>query len=74
MRKTPTPAQWDLLVSITMSALPDSLRARKTALVTLLYALPRNYAGREHVSEALQGLRIHEAAQARFQFSQGGGK
>ena len=74
MRKTPTTAELDLLVSITMSALPDSLRARKAALVTLLYVLPRSYARRHEIGKALSALRAHEAAQARFQFSQGGGK
>lgn len=66
MRKSPTSQELDQLVAITMGALPDSLRARKVALVTLLFLLPRDYAGREIVSEALQGLRIHEQAQARF--------
>ena len=74
MRKAPTNAELDSLVGITMCALPDSFTQRKAALVTLLYLLPRGYEGREHVNEALQCLRIHEQAQARFQFSQGGGK
>ena len=74
MRKQPTTAELDLLVSITMNSLPDSLSQRKAALVTLLYLLPRNYEGRVFVSESLAGLRAHDQAQARFQFSQGGAK
>lgn len=74
MRKSPTAAELDMLTSITMGALPDSLTQRKAALVTLLYLLPRDYVNRAVVSEALQHLRAHEQAQARFQFAQGGAK
>lgn len=71
MRKTPTKAELDLLVSIVMGALPDSFTQRKTALVTLLFVLPRGYSRRHEIGKALSALRIHEQAQARFQFSQG---
>lgn len=69
MRKTPSNAELDLLVGLTMGALPDSFSQRKAVLVTLLFLLPRGYAGRDAVCEALRGLRIHEQAQARFVFS-----
>lgn len=72
MRNKPTTAEFDLLVGITMRSLPDSLTQRKAALVTLLYLLPRSYEGRAVVSESLAGLRAHDQAQARFQFTPGG--
>lgn len=74
MRNRPTTEELDQMVAITMGALPDSLRARKAALVTLLWLLPRSYAGRTDIGKALMCLRNHEQAQARFQFPHGGGK
>lgn len=74
MRKTPTNEELDLLVGITMGALPDSFTKRKAALVTLLFVLPRRYSRRHEIGKALNALRIHEQAQARFQFTQGGAK
>ncbi len=71
MRKTPTNAELDLLVSTTVGALPDSLTKRKAVLVTLDWLLPRDCARRPDIKEMLRGLRIHEQAQARFQFTQG---
>lgn len=74
MRKAPTEQELDLLAGITMGALPDSFTQRKAALVTLLYILPRSYAGRSKVGQALSALHAHEQAQARFKFAQGGAK
>lgn len=74
MRKSPTNAELDAHVALVMGALPDSFSQRKAALVTLLFLLPRGYARRDEVGEALRALRIHEQAQARFQFTQGGAK
>lgn len=72
MRKSPTEQELDLLVGITMGALPDSFTQRKAALVTLLYLLPRSYGGRSKVGQALSTLHAHD--QVRFQFAQGGAK
>lgn len=73
MRKAPTDEQMDDFLAIHMGALPDSLSARKKALVTLLLLLPHSYSRRHDVAESLRALHLHEAAQARFQFSQGKG-
>lgn len=74
MRKAPTTSQLDEFLAVHMAALPDSISRRKSALETLLYLLPRSYAGREIVAESLRTLRLHEQAQARFQFTQGKAK
>lgn len=74
MRSKPTTEELDALVQRVMASLPDSLRARKAELVTLLWLLPRDYRGRDDIGKTLHSPRIHEQAQARFQFSQGGEK
>lgn len=71
MRKNPTPAELDEAVAATMRGLPDSITKRKAALVSLLWLLPTTYPRRDEIGEALHGLHIHEAAQARFPFAEG---
>ena len=66
MSSKPTPQQLESFVAHTMTNLPDSLRLRKATLVTLLYLLPRDFAGRCEVVKSLEAIHAHERTQLKF--------
>lgn len=66
MSTKPTAHHLDSFVAHSVSTLPDSLRARKTILVTLLSLLPKNYHDRARLWKLLENLHQHESAQLKF--------
>lgn len=56
----------DQFVAHTMANLPDSLKARKTVLVTLHTLLPRDYERTDEIGQMIQSLNHQEALQVKF--------
>lgn len=66
MSAKPSREHIDAMVAHVVATLPDSLKLRKTVLVTLLSVLPRGYEGRFKIAKLLEALRAHDLAQLKF--------
>lgn len=66
----------DIFVRHTVATLPDSLRLRKTILVTTLSLLPKTYPRRFELKSMLENIHAHDRAQLKFQelLVEGGGR
>ena len=58
--------EYDVMVAFVFRALPDRMQERKIILEALLAMLPADYRNRNHVEQALEFLRAHEAKQLTF--------